>query len=343
MSRASVGKLAARIVLTLLCANPALAEKKYDPGASDTEIKIGQTMPYSGPASAYSASGKAEAAYFQKINAEGGVNGRKIKLISLDDSYSPPKTVEQTRRLVEQDEVLLIFGSLGTPTNTSIHKYLNAKKVPQLFINTADMKWGDPQHFPWTMALYPNQRTVTTLFASYLIKSRPDAKIAVLYQSDDYGKDYLKAFKEALGPRASKMIVAEASYEVSDPVIDSQIISLKSTGADTLLDLSTAKFTAQAIRKAYDIDWHPLHFILYGSTSIPAVLRPAGLDKSVGLISGAFLKDPNDPQWMDDPAAKEWLAWMKKYYADGDIAELYNVWSTTIILAGRRRLSWPVT
>jgi branched-chain amino acid transport system substrate-binding protein len=304
----------------------ALAEKKYDPGVTDTEIKIGQTMPYSGAASAYSASGKAELAYFEMLNQRGGVNGRKIRLISLDDGYSPPKTVEQTRRLVEQDGVLLIFGSLGTPTNTAIHKYLNAKKVPQLFVNSADVKWGDPQRFPWTMALYPNQRTLTALYARYLLKNRPDARIAVLYQSDDYGKDYLKAFKAALGEKAGKMIVAEASYEVSDPVIDSQIISLKSTDADTLLDLSTAKFTAQAIRKVYDIDWRPLHFILYGSTSIPAVMRPAGLEKSVGVISAAFLKDPNDPQWKDDPATKEWIAWMKKYYPDGDIAELYNVY-----------------
>jgi branched-chain amino acid transport system substrate-binding protein len=324
---ASISKLTGHALLALmLAAGPAFAEKKYGPGVTDIEITIGQTMPYSGPASAYSASGKAEAAYFRKINAEGGVNGRKIKLISLDDGYSPPKTVEQTRRLVEQDEVLMIFSSLGTPTNTAIHKYLNAKKVPQLFINSADVKWGDPQHFPWTMAFYPNQRTVTALFASYLINSRPNARIAVLYQGDDYGKDYLKAFKEALGSRASRMIVAEVSYEVSDPLIDSQIISLKSSGADTLLDLSTAKFTAQAIRKAYDVGWHPLHFILYGSTSIPAVLRPAGLDKSEGVVSGAFLKDPNDPQWRDDTATKEWLTWMKTYYADGDVAELYNVY-----------------
>jgi ABC-type branched-subunit amino acid transport system substrate-binding protein len=324
---AAIGNPITHTLLALtLVSGPALAEKKYGPGVTDTEIKIGQTMPYSGPASAYSASGKAEAAYFRKINADGGVNGRKIKLISLDDGYSPPKTVEQTRRLVEQEEVLMIFSSLGTPTNTAIHKYLNAKKVPQLFINSADVKWGDPQHFPWTMALYPNQRTVTALFAGYLINSRPDARIAVLYQGDDYGKDYLKAFKEALGSRASRMIVAEVSYEVSDPLIDSQIISLKSSGADTLLDLSTAKFTAQAIRKAYDVGWHPLHFILYGSTSIPAVLRPAGLDKSQGVVSGAFLKDPNDPQWRDDPATKEWLTWMKTYYADGDVAELYNVY-----------------
>jgi branched-chain amino acid transport system substrate-binding protein len=323
---ATVRSLVALAVSLQLGLTVALAEKKYDPGVTDTEIKIGQTMPYSGPASAYSAAGKAELAYFEMLNQRGGVNGRNIRLISLDDGYSPPKTVEQTRRLVEQDGVLLIFSSLGTPTNTAIHKYLNAKKVPQLFINSADMKWGDPQRFPWTMALYPNQRTLTSLFASYLLKNRPDAKIAVLYQSDDYGKDYLKAFKAALGEKAGKMIVAEASYEVSDPVIDSQIISLKSTGADTLLDLSTAKFTAQAIRKTYDIDWRPLHFILYGSTSIPAVMRPAGLEKSVGVISAAFLKDPNDPQWTDDPATKEWLAWMKKYYPDGDIAELYNVY-----------------
>jgi branched-chain amino acid transport system substrate-binding protein len=318
--------LVAMTAFLLAGAGFAFAAKTYGPGVTDTEIKIGQTMPYSGPASAYGTAGRAEAAYFAKINAEGGVNGRKIQLLSLDDSYSPPKTVEQTRRLVEQDEVLLIFGSLGTAANTAIHKYLNAKEVPQLFIATADMKWGDPQRFPWTMALYPNQRTLGTLYASYILKSRPGARIAVLYQSDDYGKDYLKAFKGALGEKAGKMIVAEASYEVSDPGIDSQIISLKSSGADILLDLATPKFAAQAIRKTYDIDWHPLHFVPSGSTSIPAVMRPAGLDKSVGMISAAFLKDPGDPQWKDDPAVKEWLAWMKKYYADGDIAEQYNVY-----------------
>jgi ABC-type branched-subunit amino acid transport system substrate-binding protein len=280
-------------------------------------------MPYSGPASAYAAVGKAEVAYFDKINAEGGVNRRRIKLLSLDDAYSPPKTVEQTRRLVEHEEVLAIFGTLGTPTNAAIHKYLNAKKVPQLLIYSADMKWGDPQRYPWTIAFYPNQRTLATIYASYIIKNRPDAKIGVLYQADDFGKDYLKAFKEALGANA-RMIVAEASYEVSDPSIDSQIISLKSSGADTLLDISTPKFTAQAIRKIYDIDWHPMHFIPSGSTSIPAVMRPAGLEKSVGVLSAAYLKDPNDPQWKGDPAVKDWLAWMKKYYPDGDTAEIMN-------------------
>jgi ABC-type branched-subunit amino acid transport system substrate-binding protein len=313
------------LLAALAFAPLAGAEKQYGPGVTDTEIKLGQTMPYSGPASAYGAVGRAELAYFDKINAEGGLNGRRLKLLSLDDAYSPPKTVEQTRRLVEHEEVLAIFGTLGTPTNAAIHKYLNAKKVPQLLIYSADMKWGDPQRFPWTLAFYPNQRTLGTLYAAYIVKNRPDAKIGVLYQADDFGKDYLKAFKEALGPKAGKMIVAEVSYEVSDPAIDSQIISLKSSGADTLLDISTPKFTAQAIRKIYDIDWHPLHFIPSGSTSIPAVMRPAGPDKSVGVISAAYLKDPNDPQWKDDAAVKDWLVWMKKYYPDGDIADVLNV------------------
>jgi|KBSMisStaDraftv2_1062788.scaffolds.fasta_scaffold117750_2 branched-chain amino acid transport system substrate-binding protein len=307
----------------LALTSPTWAAPQYGPGVTDTEIKVGQTMPYSGPASAYAAVGKAEVAYFHKINAEGGVNKRRIKLLSLDDAYSPPKTVEQTRRLVEHEEVLAIFGTLGTPTNAAIHKYLNAKKVPQLLIYSADMKWGDPQRYPWTIAFYPNQRTLATIYASYIIENRSDAKIGVLYQADDFGKDYLKAFKEALGPKA-RMIVAEASYEVSDPSIDSQIISLKSSGADTLLDISTPKFTAQAIRKIYDIDWRPMHFIPSGSTSIPAVMRPAGLEKSVGVLSAAYLKDPNDPQWKDDPAVKEWLAWMKKFYPDGDTAEIMN-------------------
>jgi branched-chain amino acid transport system substrate-binding protein len=306
---------------------PAHADKRYGPGVTDTEIRIGQTMPYSGPLSAFGTMGRAEAAYFEMINAHGGVNGRRISLLSLDDGYSPPRTIEQTRKLVESDEVLLLFGSFGTPPNTAALKYLNARRVPQLFIAATGMKWGDPGRYPWTMAFLPSQRTGTAGYVQYLLKSRPSAKIAVLYQNDDFGKDYVQALREHLGARAGGMIVAEASYESTDPSVDSQIASLKSSGADTLFSFASPKFAAQAIRKVYDIGWRPLHFIPYSATSVTAVLQPAGLEKSVGVISSAFVKDPTDPQWRADPAIRAWLAWMKQYYPGGDVADLYNVYA----------------
>ena len=311
--------------LLVLGVRQAPAEKQYGPGVTDTEIKIGQTMPYSGPASSYGAYGKSEAAYFDKINAEGGINGRKIRLISLDDGYSPPRTVEQTRRLVEQEGVLLLFGSLGTATNSAVHKYLNARQVPQLFVASADGKFNDPEHFHWTMGFVPTQKTETAAYARYLLKNRPRARIAVLFQNDDFGKDYLKWFKAALGERASSMIVAEVSYETTDPVVDSQIFSLKASGADTLVDLATPKFAAQAIRRVYDIGWHPLHILAGASRSVAAVLQPAGLEKSVGLITGAFIKDPADPTWKDDASMQAWRAWMDRYYPDGDRADYSNI------------------
>ncbi len=319
------------VVLTALVAVPlsALAEKKYGPGVTDTEIKIGQTMPYSGPLSAFGTIGKAQAAYFEMINSKGGVSGRKIKLLSLDDGYSPPRTIEQTRKLVESDEVLLLFSSFGTPPNTAAMKYLNAKKVPQLFIAATGMKWGDPRNFPWTMAFLPSQRTGTTGYVRYLLKNRPEAKIGVLYQNDDFGKDYVKALKDQLGDRARSMIVAEVSYESTDPSVDSQIATLKGSGADTFFSFASPKFAAQAIRKAYDIDWKPLLFIPYSATSVNAVLQPAGLQKSVGVISSTYVKDPTDPQWKTDAATKEWLTWIKNYYPDGDVAEIYNVYAYT--------------
>ena len=319
------------VVLTALAAVPlsALAEKKYGPGVTDTEIKIGQTMPYSGPLSAFGTIGKAQAAYFEMINSKGGVNGRKIKLLSLDDGYSPPKTIEQTRKLVESDEVLLLFSSFGTPPNTAAMKYLNAKKVPQLFIAATGMKWGDPRNFPWTMAFLPSQKTGTTGYVRYLLKNRPEAKIGVLYQNDDFGKDYVKALKDQLGDKAGSMIVAEVSYESTDPSVDSQIATLKGSGADTFFSFASPKFAAQAIRKAYDIDWKPLLFIPYSATSVNAVLQPAGLQKSVGVISSTYVKDPTDPQWKTDAATKEWLTWIKNYYPDGDVAEIYNVYAYT--------------
>jgi branched-chain amino acid transport system substrate-binding protein len=309
-----------------VAASTALAEKKYDPGATDTEIKIGQTMVYSGSLSAYGTIGRSETAYFKMINDQGGINGRKINLISLDDAYSPPKTVEQIRRLVEQEEVLFIFQSLGTPTNTAIQKYLNAKKMPQLFVATGATKWGDPQNFPWTMGWQPNYQTEAHIYAKYLLQSKPGAKIAVLFQNDDYGKDYLKGIHDGLGSQADRLIVKEVSYEVTDPTVDSQIVTLQASGADTFVILATPKFAAQAIRKAYDIGWRPMTFINNVSASVATVLQPAGLEKSVGLITALYLKDPTDPQWENDPQMKNWLAWMKKYYPEGDVKDVNNVY-----------------
>ena len=313
-------------LLLSLSGASAQAEKIYGPGVTDTEIKIGQTMPYSGPASALSTIGKAQAAYFSMVNANGGVNGRKVHLISLDDGYSPPKTVEQTRKLVELEQVLALFSPLGTAPNSAIHKYVNAKKVPHLFIASNLMRWADPEHFPWTMqTIRPPFQLDAKVFADYILKIRPNARIGVLYQNDDYGKDYLKGLKDALGDRARTMIVAEASYELTDPTVDSQIVALQSSGADTFANFTTPKFGAQAIRLAYDIGWKPLHLIAFPASSVGAVLRPAGLEKAVGLISTAVFKDPGDPQWRDDPAMKDYLAWMKKYYAEGNPDDWGNV------------------
>jgi branched-chain amino acid transport system substrate-binding protein len=317
------------VAAAVLVATPAIAAKNYGPGVTDAEIKIGQTMPYSGPLSAFGTIGRAQAAYFEMVNSKGGVNGRKIKLLSLDDGYSPPKTIEQTRKLVESDEVLLLFSSFGTPPNTAALKYLNAKGVPQLFIAATGMKWGDPKNFPWTMAFLPNQKTGTAGYVQYLLKNKPDAKIAVLSQNDDFGKDYVKALRDHLGAKADKMIIAEASYESTDPGVDSQIATLKGSGADTFFSFTSPKFTAQSIRKVYDIGWKPLYFIPYSAQSVSAVLQPAGLEKSVGLISSAYVKDPSDPQWKNDAATKEWLAWMKKSFPDGDVADIFNVYAYT--------------
>ncbi len=306
--------------------SPVHAQKRYDPGATDTEIKIGNIMPYSGPASAYSAIGKAVAAYFQKINDEGGINGRKIKFLSVDDGYSPPKTVEMARKLVEQDEVLFIFQVLGTPPSSAIQKYMNTKKVPELFVASGASKWDDPQNFPWTMGWAPNNKVEGTIYGRHIVQTKPDAKIGVLFQNDDYGKDYLQGFKDGLGDKAAKMIVSEVSYEPSDPTVDSQIITLKASGADVFFNVTMTKAAAQAIRKAYDIGWKPLQYLNSISQSVGTVLTPAGLDKSVGIISAAYLKDPTDKQWENDPAIKEWTAWMKKYYPDGNLSDFMNVY-----------------
>jgi branched-chain amino acid transport system substrate-binding protein len=307
-----------------------LAQKKYDPGASDTEIKIGNIMPYSGPASAYGVIGKTEEAYFKKVNAEGGINGRKINFISYDDAYSPPKTVEQARKLVESDEVLLIFNPLGTPPNSAIQKYLNTKKVPQLFVATGATKWNDPKNFPWTMGWQPNYQSETQIYAKYILKEKPNAKVAILYQNDDYGKDYLKGFKDGLGAKAASMIVMEESYEVSEPTIDSHIVKLKSTGADVFINITTPKFAAQAIKKNAEIGWKPLHFLNNVSASIGSVIKPAGTENAQDIISSQYLKDPTDAQWKDDAGMKAWNEFLDKYYPEANRADASVMFGYTV-------------
>ncbi|WP_426421085.1 ABC transporter substrate-binding protein [Bradyrhizobium genosp. A] len=321
---AVTGKLAAAsLALALIAASTSIAsaQKKYDTGATDTEIKIGNIMPYSGPASAYGVIGRTEAAYFKKINDEGGINGRKINYISYDDAYSPPKTVEQARKLVESDEVLLIFNSLGTPPNSAIQKYMNSKKVPQLFVATGATKWNDPQNFPWTMGWQPNYQSESQIYAKYMLKNHPDAKIAVLYQNDDYGKDYLKGFKDGLGAKNASMIVIEESYEVSEPTIDSHIVKMKSTGADVFFNITTPKFAAQAIKKVAEIGWKPLHFLNNVSASIGSVIKPAGFENAQGIISSQYFKDPTDPQWKNDASMKAWNEFLDKYYPEANRAD----------------------
>jgi branched-chain amino acid transport system substrate-binding protein len=295
----------------------ALAQKKYDTGATDTEIKIGNIMPYSGPASAYGVIGKTEEAYFKKINAEGGINGRKINFVSYDDGYSPPKAVEQVRKLVESDEVLLVFNPLGTPSNTAIQKYLNSKKVPQLFVATGATKWNDPKDFPWTMGWQPSYQSEARIYAKYVLKEKPDAKIAVFYQNDDFGKDYLKGLKEGLGAKTS-MIVLEESYEVSEPTIDSHIIKMKASGADVLINITTPKFAAQAIKKIAEIDWKPMHLLTNVSASVGSVIKPAGFENAQGIISAAYAKDGADPQWDNDPNMKKFYAFLAKDFPEGN-------------------------
>jgi branched-chain amino acid transport system substrate-binding protein len=307
-----------------------LAQKKYDTGATDTEIKIGNIMPYSGPASAYGVIGKTEEAYFKKINAEGGINGRKINFISYDDAYSPPKTVEQARKLVESDEVLLIFNPLGTPPNSAIQKYMNSKKVPQLFVATGATKWNDPKNFPWTMGWQPNYQSETQIYAKYILKNKPDAKIGILYQNDDYGKDYLKGFKDGLGAKAASMIVMEESYEVSEPTIDSHIVKLKSTGADVFINITTPKFAAQAIKKNAEIGWKPLHFLNNVSASIGSVIKPAGFENAQDIISSQYLKDPTDAQWKDDAGMKAWNEFLDKYYPEANRADASVMFGYTV-------------
>src|SRR6201995_264967 len=300
-----------------LTSSTALAQKKYDPGASDTEIKIGNIMPYSAPASAYGVIGKTEKAYFDKINAEGGINGRKINFISYDDGYSPPKAVEQARKLVESDEVLIVFNSLGTPSNSAIQKYLNGKKVPQLFVATGATKWNDPKDFPWTMGWQPSYQSEARIYAKFLMKEKPEGKIAILYQNDDFGKDYLKGLKDGLGAKAS-MIIAEESYETTEPTIDNHIVKLKATGADVFINITTPKFAAQAIKKIAEIEWKPLHIVSNVSASVGGVIKPAGFENSQGILSAAYAKDGADPQWDNDPGMKKFLDFLAKYYPEGN-------------------------
>jgi len=309
---------AALAAVAIVCASQgALAQKKYDTGANDTEIKIGNIMPYSGPASAYGVIGKTEQAYFDKINAEGGINGRKIKFVTYDDGYSPPKAVEQARKLVESDEVLVVFNPLGTPSNSAIQKYLNAKKVPQLFVATGATKWNDPKDFPWTMGWQPSYQSEAHIYAKYLMKEKPEAKIGVLYQNDDFGKDYLKGLKDGLGAKAS-LITAEESYETSEPSIDGHIVKLKSAGVDTFISITTPKFAAQAIKKLAELDWHPLHIVSNVSSSVGGVLKPAGYENSQGILSAAYAKDGADAQWDNDPGMKKFFEFLAKYYPEGD-------------------------
>jgi branched-chain amino acid transport system substrate-binding protein len=294
--------------------------------AQGKEIKLGQTMPYSGPASAYGTIGRLHQAYFKMINETGGVNGNRINLISLDDGYSPPKAVEQVRRLIEQEEVLALFQTLGTPSNTAIHKYVNAKKVPHLFVATGATKWNDPKNFPWTFGFNLSYQTEGEIYARYLLKNKPAAKIAILYQNDDYGKDVLAGVKRVLAGPNARMVVAEASYEVTDPTVDSQILTLKSSGADTFINICTPKFSAQAIRKVADSGWKPLHLVNNVGASVGSVLTPAGLDKSLGVVTVQYYKDATDPAWKDDPAMLEWRGFMGKYYPEGDVVDASNVY-----------------
>ncbi|MBS0531335.1 MAG: ABC transporter substrate-binding protein, partial [Proteobacteria bacterium] len=323
--KSSTLRLAAVSALAIaLSASSAYAQKKYDPGASDTEIKIGQTAPFSGPASAYATIAKAQAAYIKKVNDEGGVNGRKINFIQYDDAYSPPKTVEQVRKLVESDEVLLTFQLIGTPPNAAVQKYLNTKKVPQLFAATGASRFSDPKNYPWTIGFNPSYFVEGRIYGQYILKNHPDAKIGVLYQNDDLGKDYLNGIKAGLGDKASKMIVGEASYEVADPTIDSQILKLRDAGATLLFSASTPKQAAQAIKKNFEIGWKPIHILDINATSVGAVMKPAGLEASKGIISTNYGKDPLDPQWKDDPGMKKYFAFMAKYYPDGDKDSSFN-------------------
>src|SRR4030088_604172 len=319
--------LAAATALSLLATQGALAQKKYDTGATDTEIKIGNVEAYSGPASAYGVIGKTEDAYFRMINAQGGINGRKINFISYDDGYSPPKTVEQVRKLIESDEVFLVFNALGTPTQNAVQKYHNSKKVPQLFLATGASKWNDPKDYPWTMGFQPSYRDEDRIFAKYIVKTKTDAKVAVFYANDDFGKDYVAGLKEIFGDKSPSILVAEESYETTEPSIDSHIVKLKGTGADVFVNISTPKFDAQAIKKMAELEWKPMHVMTDVSISIGAVMKPAGLEASEGILSAIYIKDASDPQWKDDEGMKKFMTFIDKYMPGSDISDTNLVYA----------------
>ena len=322
----SVQLLAATALAIALSVTSATAQKKYDVGATDTEIKIGQTVPFSGPASAYAGIGKTQAAYIKMINEQGGINGRKLNLIQYDDAYSPPKAVEQVRKLVEGDEVLFTFQIIGTPSNAAVQKYLNARKVPQLLASTGASRFSDPQNAPWTIAFNPNYQSEGRIYAKYILANHPNAKIGIFYQNDDLGRDYITGLKSGLGDKAASMIVTEVSYELTDPTVDSQIVKLKAAGVDLVYDASTPKFAAQAIRKIADLNWNPVHILDINASPVSATLKPAGLDISKGIISTNYGKDPADPQWKDDPGVKAYFAFMDKYYPEGDKLNTVNTY-----------------
>ncbi|MCZ6552606.1 MAG: ABC transporter substrate-binding protein [SAR324 cluster bacterium] len=324
---ASYATLGLLLLATVFIGGQCGGESGDTPGVTDKTIKVGNTNPYSGPASSYGTIGRAIEGYFKMVNEQGGINGRQIEFITYDDGYSPPKTVEQIRRLVEQDEVAFLFQTLGTPTNTAIWEYVNQKKVPHLFVATGATKWGDPQGHPWTIGFQPNYQTESKIYAKYILEKFPNAKIGILYQNDDYGKDYLLGFKDGLGEAGQRMIVAEVSYEVTDPTIDSQIVSLKASGADVFFNISIPKFAAQSIRKISEIGWKPVHFLNNVSQSVAAVMKPAGLKRSKGIISTRFFKDPSDPEWADDPAVIEWRKWIGENYPDGNPDEPFNAYA----------------
>lgn len=309
---------------------PAFAQKKYDVGATDTQIKLGNIVPYSGPASAYGAIGKVLEAYFKKVNAEGGINGRQIKFLSLDDGYNPARTVEQARKLVEEEEVLLVLQVLGTPPNSAIHKYMNQKKTPQLFVATGATKWGDPKAFPWTMGWQPSYQSEAKIYATHILETKPNAKIGILMQNDDYGKDYLRGFLDGLGDKAKTMVVKQVTYEVTDPTVDSQMVELKASGADVFFNITTSKFAAQAIKKAAEIGWKPVHYLNSVSNAAGAVMVAAGAEAGIGVISAFYLKDPTDPQWLNTPEYKDWLAFMQRYYPGGDLRDVFNVYGYSV-------------
>jgi len=319
----------AAFAVIVLASQGAMAQKKYDTGASDTEIKIGNVEAYSGPASAYGVIGKTEEAYFKMINDQGGINGRKINWISYDDGYSPPKTVEQIRKLIESDEVFLVFNALGTPTQSAVQKYQNTKKVPQLFLATGASKWNDPKEFPWTMGFQPSYRVEARIFAKYILKTKPDAKVAVFYQNDDFGKDYVAGLKEVFGDKTSKILITEESYETTEPSIDSHIVKLKGTGADVLVNISTPKFAAQTIKKMAELEWKPMHLMTDVSISIGAVMKPAGLEASEGILSAGYLKDASDPQWKDDEGMKKFMTFLDKYVPGANISDTNLVYAYT--------------